>query len=71
MADTSTFLTEHYWGYSRHGGRGTLEDRVEHPRWRVWRADASELSCDVAVLYGPEFVADGSPIVVHKGRRLE
>jgi uncharacterized protein YqjF (DUF2071 family) len=77
------FITEHYWGYSRQRDHGTVEYQVEHPRWGVWRADASELSCDVASLYGPEFVeavtgsprtafvADGSVVVVRKGRRLE
>jgi hypothetical protein len=77
-----SFITEHYWGYSRQVDRGTIEYQVEHPRWRVWRATAAHLSCDVGSLYGPEFVealarpastafvADGSPVVVRKGRRL-
>jgi hypothetical protein len=77
-----TFITEHYWGYSRQRDGRTVEYQVEHPRWRVWRSAAAGLSCDVASLYGPEFVAalsgspsstfvaDGSPIVVRKGRRL-
>jgi uncharacterized protein YqjF (DUF2071 family) len=76
------FITEHYWGYSRQLDRATVEYQVEHPRWRVWRGEAATLSCDVSALYGPEFVgtlsgpprtafvADGSPIVVRKGRRL-
>jgi uncharacterized protein YqjF (DUF2071 family) len=77
-----TFITEHYWGYARQRDRGTVEYRVEHPRWQVWRAIAPGLSCDVGSLYGREFtdalsesprtafVADGSPIVVLRGRRL-
>jgi uncharacterized protein YqjF (DUF2071 family) len=76
------FITEQYWGYSRQRDQGTVEYQVEHPQWRVWRADASELSCDIASLYGPEFVealsgaprtafaAEGSAIVVRKGRRM-
>jgi len=76
------FIAEHYWGYSRQSDRATVEYQVEHPRWHVWRAETSALSCDVSALYGPEFVgalsgeprtafvADGSPIVVHRGRRL-
>lgn len=76
-----TFITEHYWGYSRLPDGGCVEYRVEHPRWSVWRADAASLDCDVASLYGPEFrdplsgapstafVADGSPVVVRRGRR--
>ena len=77
------FITEHYWGFSRQRDGATVEYQVEHPRWRVWRAEAAALSCDVSALYGPEFadvlsrspstafVADGSPIVVRKGRRLK
>ncbi|HEY0015611.1 MAG TPA: hypothetical protein VGC13_04810 [Longimicrobium sp.] len=59
-----------------------MEYQVEHPRWRVWRAESAVLECDVAALYGPAFaeplsapprsalVADGSAIIVRKGRRL-
>jgi hypothetical protein len=77
-----TFITEHYWGYARRANAVTVEYQVEHPRWRVWRAVATTLECDVTQLYGAEFVeslsalpssafvADGSPIVVRRGRRL-
>jgi uncharacterized protein YqjF (DUF2071 family) len=77
-----TFITEHYWGYSGAAGRPSLEYQVEHPRWNVWRATSATLRCDVASLYGAEFVeslsgapttafvADGSPVVVRKGVRL-
>jgi hypothetical protein len=76
------FITEHYWGYARQRDGGTVEYQVEHPRWRVWRAESAVLECDVAALYGPGFaeplsapprsalVADGSAIIVRKGRRL-
>lgn len=74
------FITEHYWGYTAQRDGSTLEYQVEHPRWRVWNVTACELSCDVAMLYGAEFaafitgkptscfVAEGSPIIVHRGR---
>jgi uncharacterized protein YqjF (DUF2071 family) len=77
------FIAEHYWGYTRQRDGGTAVYLVEHPPWRVWRAVATEFDCDVSGFYGPEFgtalgkkpssafVADGSPIVVRKGRRLE
>mgnify|MGYP006143686353 CR=1 FL=1 len=76
------FITEHYWGYARQRDGGTVEYQVEHPRWNVWRAESASLDCDVAALYGPGFaeclsapprsalVADGSEIVVRKGRRI-
>jgi len=76
------FITEHYWGYTRQKDGNTVEYQVEHPRWGVWRAREASLSCDVAALYGPgfvaalsgrlrtAFVADGSAVVVRRGRRL-
>ncbi|MFL5537710.1 MAG: DUF2071 domain-containing protein, partial [Longimicrobiaceae bacterium] len=76
------FITEHYWGYAAQRDGGTVEYRVEHPSWRVWHADEAALDADVAALYGAEFagplaaspssafVADGSPIVVRRARRI-
>ena len=76
------FITEHYWGYaSRRGGR-TMEYRVDHPRWSVSRATTARLDCDIASLYGSQFVeflqappasaflADGSGIAVFRGTLL-
>jgi uncharacterized protein YqjF (DUF2071 family) len=69
------FITEHYWGYTRVRA-GCSEYRVEHPRWKIWNAEAFHFSGDVATLYGEQFVeplsapprsafiADGSPIEV-------
>ncbi len=77
-----TFITEHYWGYSQQPDRSTVEYQVEHPRWRVWRANTASFDCDVSSLYGAAFreplsgppstafVADGSPVVVRRGQRL-
>jgi uncharacterized protein YqjF (DUF2071 family) len=77
------FITEHYWGYTAQRDGSTLEYQVEHPRWNVWKGTNPELVCDVAALYGPRFasalagppsscfVADGSDIVVRRGRRVE
>jgi len=76
------FITEHYWGYTRQRDGRTMEYGVEHPAWSVWQTTSSRLECDVASLYGAEFVevltrpptsafvADGSEIVVRKGTRL-
>jgi uncharacterized protein YqjF (DUF2071 family) len=77
------FITEHYWGYAAQRDGGTVEYRVEHPPWPVWRASDCALDCDVAALYGPEFapslsgapssafVAAGSPVIVRRGLPLE
>ena len=76
------FITEHYWGYNKQRDGGTMEYAVEHPRWRVWPGTAHRFDCDVAALYGPEFVpfltarpssmflVEGSPVSVRRGRRL-
>lgn len=75
------FITEHYWGYSGQRDGSTLEYHVEHPPWRIWRASATKFDCDVRGLYGEEFsclavkptsafVADGSAVMVHRGKRI-
>ena len=81
-ASEAAFITEHYWGYAVQRDGSTLEYQVEHPRWRVAPAADVELVCDVGRLYGDEFaealsrdpasafLADGSEILVRRGRRL-
>jgi uncharacterized protein len=76
------FIAEHYWGYARQRGGGTVEYRVEHPRWRAWAATAARVEADLAALYGgaladalsgeprSAFVAEGSEIVVRRGVRI-
>jgi hypothetical protein len=76
------FIAEHYWGYSVQRDGGTVEYKVEHPRWRVAVASEARLDCDVARLYGPAFaaalgkpplsafLADGSAVTVFRGVRL-
>ena len=76
------FITEHYWGYARQRDGGTVEYEVEHPRWLVWEASASDFDCDMRAVYGAEFVealrgkpssafvAVGSEITVRRGVRI-
>ena len=76
------FITEHYWGYTRQRDGGTVEYRVDHPRWNVWDATDARLEGDVRSVYGDAFaralagppisafVADGSPIVVYAPNRI-
>lgn len=78
-----TFITEHYWGYAQPSAHSTMEYQVEHPRWKIWHADTASLKCDVSSLCGAEFrdvlsgspstafIADGSPVVVRRGRKLK
>ena len=76
------FITEHYWGYTRQPDGSTIEYAVEHPPWRVWPVCSVQYDCDVEAIYGKEFVpflseptsafvADGSAVLVRRGRRLE
>lgn len=76
------FIAEHYWGYCRQRDGGTIEYRVDHPPWKVWSPVTAELDGPVAEFYGPDFadlfsrrpdsalIADGSPIVVGRPRRI-
>lgn len=76
------FITEHYWGYARQRGGGTVEYRVEHPRWRVWTATGARFACDAGRFYGAgfsvalsaapasAFLADGSQVTVSSGMPL-
>ncbi len=83
VGSEAEYITEHYWGYVSRRDGATLEYRVEHPRWRVWSTTEASLEGDVAGFYGSEyaealsgplasaFVADGSPVVVRRGRLIE
>ena len=77
------FITEHYWGYAAQSDGGSLEYEVQHPQWAVREAKQAELVGNAAPFYGPEFarilagppdsafLADGSPVTVFKGKRIE
>ena len=76
------FFTDRPWGYGRHRDGGTIEYRVEHPRWRVWQAESHLLEGQPAELFGPAlgeilerppasaFLADGSSVNVYLPARL-
>ncbi|HKO17180.1 MAG TPA: DUF2071 domain-containing protein [Gemmatimonadaceae bacterium] len=78
----ATFITEHYWGYTRQRDGGTVEYEVAHPPWRVWAAAEPILQADVRGLYGvpfegalagppaSAFIAEGSTITVYAPQRL-
>ena len=83
MGSQEEFITEHYWGYSSQRDGGTVEYQVEHPKWQVWSASEARVDGDVTSFYGAEFasvfagapssafVADGSPVVVRSGQRID
>lgn len=71
------FITEHYWGYTARHRRPTLEYRVEHPPWPVRQDVSVTVDADYGAIYPPglagvllrpvsAFVADGSPVAVHR-----
>ena len=73
------FLVEHHWGYTARSRGGSNEYGVEHPPWNLWLASSAALHCNVAAVYGTDFVAplsgipvvafvaDGSPVTVRRG----
>src|SRR5277367_1708971 len=77
------FITEHYWGYSIQRNRGSLEYHVSHVPWQVWATSEARFAGDASMLYGRElasvlqrrpdcaFVADGSPVEVFTGGRIQ
>jgi uncharacterized protein YqjF (DUF2071 family) len=76
------FITEHYWGYTARRGGQSIEYHVTHEPWRVWTAPSASFEGDSAALYGPgfgeilrrqpdsAFIAEGSPVLVSRGRDL-
>jgi uncharacterized protein YqjF (DUF2071 family) len=77
------FITEHYWGYSKTPDGGSIEYEVEHEPWRVWSVQSANFEGDPQELYGPElarilrgrpdsaFLAEGSPVTVYRGHRID
>jgi uncharacterized protein len=49
------FVAHRLYGYSRRVGGGTIEYRLEHPRWEIFEVAAPDFDGDTT-LYGHEFV---------------
>jgi uncharacterized protein len=76
------FITEHYWGYASQPDGGCVEYQVQHPQWKVWTATAARFDGCMTELYGSDlnavlrqspasaFLAEGSAVSVHRGRRI-
>jgi uncharacterized protein len=77
------FVQERRWGYARQADGSTLEYFVDHPSWDVAPVTDATLDCDVAGVYGAQFVttlsrppvsafiAVGSEAVLQPGTTLE
>lgn len=76
------FITEHYWGYTKHKRDISSEYGVEHPKWKIYPVNSYYIDVDFGLIYGNEFseltnsapssvfLAEGSEIVVKRGRRI-
>jgi len=76
------FITEHYWGYAAQRGGSCVEYQVQHPQWRVWTTTDARFDGCMKEFYGNDlnavltqspasaFLAEGSAVSVHRGRRL-
>lgn len=76
------FLSHREWGYTRQRDGGTIEYRVEHPRWNIWPNARWEIDGPLREFYdepfatillgGPTsaFIADGSHVSVHLPERI-
>ncbi len=77
-----TFITEHYWGYTKRSSGQTSEYQVVHPVWQARRVVDGGFDGDARALYGPQwaevlrarphsaFLADGSAVSVLSGEPL-
>jgi len=77
------FITEHYWGYSKQEAGDSLEYQVAHVPWNVWKVEVCAFEGDASSIYGQKlgavlqrrpdsaFMADGSPVEVFAGERIE
>ncbi len=76
VSDEAGFIAEHFWGYGRSENGQLIQYRVEHPTWRLFRADHVALEGPVPSFYGSPFAeiiagpprssfcADGSAVSV-------
>jgi len=77
------FITEHYWGYTTQRNGESVEYQVSHPQWQVCGTTKAAFEGDASALYEGElavilqrppdcaFVADGSPVVVFRGEKVQ
>ena len=75
------FITEHYWGYTKHRNN-TSEYQVLHPRWEQFLVQSYKIDCDFRAIYGDSFaflssqkptsvlIANGSAIEVRQGKKV-
>jgi uncharacterized protein len=57
----AAFITEHYWGFSKHSDKKTVKYGVEHPQWTCFDLLKVDCRVDFGGLYGSEFAFLGEP----------
>lgn len=77
------FITEHYWGYSAMRNGDSIEYQVSHVPWCISSSTLAGFEGDASALYGADlgrtiqrqpdsaFIAEGSPVIVHTGRKMK
>ena len=76
------FVTVRHWGYNGEAGKDTLEYKVDHPAWRVWKAKDVRVDVDAEGICGADvarqltnpistLVADGSSVTIHWRTQIE
>ena len=76
------FITEHYWGYSHHSDKKTIEYEVTHPKWQQYVVKDFKIDADFGLIYGSDFaflndlrpksvfLAEGSAITVESKKEI-
>jgi uncharacterized protein len=76
------FLCERCWGFTAQRDGGSVEYRVEHPRWSVYAARAAAVDGDLAATFPLDLarvmlarpdhamVAEGSHVAIHAPREI-
>lgn len=49
------FISEHYWGYSKHRENSTTEYEVRHPKWKYYPIKDYKVDVNFSETYGTEF----------------
>ncbi|MBL4705214.1 MAG: DUF2071 domain-containing protein [Flavobacteriales bacterium] len=57
------FITEHYWGYAKHGDDQSNEYEVTHPQWETYQIKHFAIDVDYQAVYGDDFgfLSDSDP----------
>jgi uncharacterized protein YqjF (DUF2071 family) len=76
------FVMIRHWGYNGEARKDTIEYKVDHPAWRVWKAKDVRVEVEAEAICGHEIasqlknpisslVADGSAVTIHWRTQLE